>query len=317
MDQAANRAGEWLALTMTRRYDVPPESVFRAWTDPAQLAQWLGVPGRQTHVEAFDARVGAAYRISFSGGDMPTTVVHGRFEEVEAPSRLVFSWQWERGPAGLPEEETLVTVTFRAAGAATEMVLTHAGFGSQEWRARHEHGWNCGLDNLAAFTARPVQGRAGMAQEDNIALAVRRRFAAPIEAVFRAWIEPEQLAGWIGPRHVQARIDALDARVGGSYRISFLDGEGIRQVVGGIFREITPPKRLVMSWTWESPCPGQASSVSSKIGHETLITVLLETVGKETELTLTHERFPDQPTRDGHDQGWNGSFDKLAELLAA
>jgi uncharacterized protein YndB with AHSA1/START domain len=153
MDQHANRAADWLALTMTRRFAAPPEAVFRAWLEPDQLAQWFGAPGRKTTIEHLDARIGGAYRISFSGGDMPTNTVRGSFQEIAAPSRLVFTWAWEAGPGGLPAEETLVTVTFRAVGRETEMTLTNAGFDSREWRDRHEHGWSCGFDNLAKLLA--------------------------------------------------------------------------------------------------------------------------------------------------------------------
>lgn len=312
MDQAANRAADWLALTMTRRYAASPHALFRAWTDPQALEQWLGMPGRTTRVEQLEPWAGGAYRIRFSGGDMPATLVHGRFEEVEAPNRLVFSWSWERGPAGLPEDETLVTVTFQPVGALTEMVLTHAGFRSEEWRGRHEHGWNCGLDNLTGL----------LAPRESFSLTVTRRFAAAPDAVFRAWIDPAQLAQWMGPRHVQARIDALDARVGGAYAISFLDGDGVRHRVGGVYHEIVPNRRLVMSWAWQASrreidgCVVDGAG-PCKLGNETLITVELAAVGKETELTLTHERFLDQAARDAHGQGWNGGFDKLAELLAA
>ena len=311
MDQAANLAADWQALTMTRRYAAAPHALFRAWTDPRQLEQWFGMPGRTTRVEQLEPWAGGAYRIRFSGGDMPASIVCGRFEEVEAPNRLVFSWRWEAGPAGLPEDETLVTVAFRPVGDRTEMTLTHAGFRSEEWRGRHEHGWRCGLDNLTGFLTPPEEG---------VSLTITRRFQASPEAVFRAWTDPVQLARWMGPRQVQARVDLLEARVGGAYRISFTKEDGSRLAVGGIFRELAPPRRLVMSWVWEAGDAGATSCSGDEPcppGHETLITVALKEVGTKTEMTLTHERLPSASVRDGHAMGWNGGFDKLAELLAA
>ena len=153
MDQAAKLAAAKQIVTMVRRFDAPPEALFRAWIERDQLGKWLGVPNRQTLVETLDARVGGAYRIHFAGGDMPENIVVGIFREIVPSNRLVLSWAWEAGSGGLPTEETLITVTFRAIGKETEMTLVHEGFESTEWAGRHEHGWACGFDNLAALLA--------------------------------------------------------------------------------------------------------------------------------------------------------------------
>ena len=51
------------------------------------------------------------------------------------------------------------------------------------------------------------------------ALVVSRSFDAPREAVFDAWLDPAQLAIWMGPHGVRAEIDALEPKEGGKYRI--------------------------------------------------------------------------------------------------
>ena len=68
--------------------------------------------------------------------------------QVRPPERLVYTWAWE-GPSPEPNE-TVVTVEFHDREGATEVVLMHEGFSSEESRGAHEHGWHAVLDNLQA-----------------------------------------------------------------------------------------------------------------------------------------------------------------------
>jgi uncharacterized protein YndB with AHSA1/START domain len=79
------------SMTLTRWFDAPRERVWRAWTDPAELAQWWGPHGYTNPIVEADARPEGTYRIvmrSPEGIDYPTT---GRFLEVDGPNRLVFT----------------------------------------------------------------------------------------------------------------------------------------------------------------------------------------------------------------------------------
>ena len=72
-------------------------------------------------------------------------------------------------------------------------------------------------------------------------------------------------------------------------------------------REIDPPHRLVFTWTWEPP--------DRHAGIETLVTVVLEASGDETEVVVTHDRFPTNASRDRHETGWDTTLDRLEVLL--
>jgi uncharacterized protein YndB with AHSA1/START domain len=76
--------------------------------------------------------------------------VDGEYREIAAPSRLVYTWRW----AHEPEENTLVTVEFMEREGGTEVILTHTDLGSDESRARHEHGWLGCLVKLEQFAQR-------------------------------------------------------------------------------------------------------------------------------------------------------------------
>src|SRR5207247_2046710 len=100
----------WAVLQVRRTFQAPREQVFRAWTDPELLRQWLhGYMGRSPHAEA-DVRVGGEFRITSTARgakfiskvlrDKSGELVHmvGRYLEVSPPERLVFTMGWEDFP---------------------------------------------------------------------------------------------------------------------------------------------------------------------------------------------------------------------------
>jgi uncharacterized protein YndB with AHSA1/START domain len=145
---------------------------------------------------------------------------------------------------------------------------------------------------------------------DNLSLAITRVFDAPREAVFAAWTDPAQMSEWMGPGEIRGEVETLDPRVGGAYRIVMRGTPAGNLAVRGTYREIDPPARLVFTWAWEE------DAVTHRAGHETLVTVTLRAVGSRTELTLLHERFDTETSRDSHNGGWTGVFDKLTKHLA-
>ena len=152
--------------------------------------------------------------------------------------------------------------------------------------------------------AKPAPGA-----ESDLSLVITRSFDAPRERVFDAWLDP---AKWIGPRNVRAETLESNPKVGGRYRIHMRGTDGSDgPVVSGIYRKIIRPERLVFTWAWET------AHSRGMPGDETTITLTFRERGGKTEMTLRHEGFATKESRDSHDKGWNGSFDKLAELLAA
>jgi len=148
--------------------------------------------------------------------------------------------------------------------------------------------------------------------ESDLVLVITRAFDAPRERVFDAWLDPEQIGKWIGPRSVKAEVLELTPKQGGRYRIYMRGADGTGgPMVGGVYREILRPERLVFTWKWETGHPMGAA------GQETLITLTFRERGAaKTEMTLRHELFETKDSRDSHNQGWNASFEKMAELLA-
>jgi uncharacterized protein YndB with AHSA1/START domain len=136
-------------------------------------------------------------------------------------------------------------------------------------------------------------------------LTLKRRLKAPPAKVFAAWTDPEKMKRWMGPGEITAMRAESDTRVGGRYRIVMQAPNGEEYDVGGVYREVVAGEKLVFTWAWKSAPE-----------RESLVTLLLKPDGDGTLLTLTHEQFSDEATRNGHEQGWNSSLDKLEKFIA-
>ena len=144
-----------------------------------------------------------------------------------------------------------------------------------------------------------------MTRADAPSLTLTRHIRAPVEKVFRAWTEGSALQRWFGPSDAMRVVVAeVNPRVGGRYRIVMEEETGARHSVGGVFRVVETNQKLVFTWAWESTPE-----------RESLVTLTFESVGGGTRLTLLHEQFADEPARDRHQSGWNGTLDRLERHL--
>jgi uncharacterized protein YndB with AHSA1/START domain len=136
-------------------------------------------------------------------------------------------------------------------------------------------------------------------------LTIKRHLKAAPAKVFAAWTDPEKVKGWMGPGAVTVVRAECEARVGGRYRWLMRSPDGEEYDVSGVYREIVANAKLVFTWAWRS-APEQ----------ESLVTVLFKPDGDGTLLTLIHEQFADDDSRDRHQHGWTGALDKLDRYVA-
>ena len=138
---------------------------------------------------------------------------------------------------------------------------------------------------------------------------ITRTFDAPRERVFKAWIDPEEVAAWYGPAHFDTPRERIhiDARVGGRYELTMVRRDGGGEfTIGYEILELVEPELLVLR---SDPMPGMGM-------HDPTITRMeLHDHGGRTRMTLTDGPYP---TGGGHaEAGWNAAFDKLAGRVAA
>ena len=126
------------SLCITRLIQADQQAVWNAWTQPELMRRWCcPQPGGVQDVES-DLRVGGSYTIRMRVEDNEYTAI-GTYREIDAPNRIVYTWDWKEEDNRVGE--TLVTVEFEARGDATEVVLLHSGFAAVEAKEHHEQGW--------------------------------------------------------------------------------------------------------------------------------------------------------------------------------
>ncbi len=142
-------SGGDLALVVRRTLAAEPQLLFDAWTRAEHLVRWWGPAGVRCIGAEVDLRVGGAYRIGNLLPDGTAIWIAGRFEHVEPPRRLVYTW---RTREDAPEER--VTVRFEPVQrGSTEIVIVHERIATAAARRSHEGGWAGCLDGLGAALA--------------------------------------------------------------------------------------------------------------------------------------------------------------------
>ena len=130
-------------VVIRRTVPASAEKAFKAWTDPAAIAQW-GAPRTSVITRAdVDLRVGGRFVQHMRAANGFERRVTGTYIEVDAPHKLVYTWRWELPPE---ENESRVTVEFRQLGDNTEVIVTHAMLADDTSRGNHANGWNGCLD---------------------------------------------------------------------------------------------------------------------------------------------------------------------------
>lgn len=145
-------------LDVTREFDAAPAQVFRAYTEPKLVAQWLGPRDLEIDIEEFDARPGGRYRFVHHGGHLgeQRAAFHGVFHTVERDRLIIQTFEYE----GVPDEVKLDILRMEEVDGRTR-VVGHSVFPSVAARdgalaAGMSHGIQDSMDRLTELLARGV-----------------------------------------------------------------------------------------------------------------------------------------------------------------
>jgi len=149
-------------------------------------------------------------------------------------------------------------------------------------------------------------------------LDITRVFDAPREAVWKAWTDPRRFMRWWGPEGFTSPSCIMDLRVGGKYLFCMRSPEGRDYWSTGVYRDIVPLERIVLTDSFADEkgnvVPASHYGMQGDWPLELLVTVTFENDGGKTIMTLQHAGIPSGTVSECED-GWSGSFDKLAEIL--
>ncbi|HEV8483133.1 MAG TPA: SRPBCC family protein [Blastocatellia bacterium] len=143
-------------------------------------------------------------------------------------------------------------------------------------------------------------------------IVVTRVFEAPRSLVFDCMSKPELVKQWLlGPPGWTMPVCEIDLRVGGRYRYVWRGPDGSEMGMGGVYREIVRPERIVQSELFDQDWTG----------GETVGTALLTEEGSRTTLTIkvlySSKEARDGALRTGMTEGMAAGYDRLAKLVAS
>ena len=137
---------------------------------------------------------------------------------------------------------------------------------------------------------------------------LHRVLQATPDRVYRAFVDPDAMVKWLPPHGFTGKIHEMDARVGGSYRMSFTNfTTGNSHSFGGEYVELVPGELLRYVDRFDDPnLPGEMN-----------VTVALTKVSVGTEINITQEGIPDAIPAEACYLGWQESLTLLAQLVEA
>ena len=140
----------------------------------------------------------------------------------------------------------------------------------------------------------------------NNTVRLHRVLRAPPEKVYRAFLEPDALSKWLPPHGFTCKVHAMDARVGGIFRMSFQNfGAGSGHSFGGEYLELQPNERIRYTDRFEDPnLPGEIQ-----------VSVSLKAVVCGTELSIVQDNIPEAIPLEMCYLGWQDSLAQLAWLV--
>ena len=139
-------------------------------------------------------------------------------------------------------------------------------------------------------------------------VTLHRVLRAPAERIYRAFLDPDAMAKWLPPHGFTGKVHHLDARVGGSYRMSFTNfATGDSHAFGGQYLELVPFERIRHSDGFDNPgLPGMM-----------VTTIVLRAVSCGTDVRIVQEGIPEAIPTEACYLGWQESLLLLAQLVEA
>lgn len=135
---------------------------------------------------------------------------------------------------------------------------------------------------------------------------LHRVLRANPERIYRAFLDADAMAKWLPPYGFTCRVQHLDARVGGSFRMSFTNfTTGHGHSFGGDYLELQPGEKICYTDKFDDPnLPGEMQT-----------TVSLKAVSCGTELSIVQEGIPAVIPTEMCYLGWQESLEQLAKLV--
>ncbi|HEV8282866.1 MAG TPA: SRPBCC domain-containing protein [Chitinophagaceae bacterium] len=293
-------------MTMERIINTPREMVFKAWTDPVQLEKWWGPKGFTNPVCDVDASPGGNILIHMKAPDGVVYPMDGEFHEIVEPEKIVFTSS-ALDKNGNHLFEVLNTVTFTEENGKTKLKL-HAAVSkitaeSKPYLDGMNEGWSQSIDRLEELVSNPSKDKKSTM--DNTPIVIERTFNAPVEKIWKAITDINQMKQWYFPQ-----LEDFKPQEGFETQFN-VHHEGKDFLHIWRIKQVVPLKKISIEWKYGG-YPGNS-----------LVSFELFDQKDKTKLVLTHEgietfnpeKYPEL-AKQNFMGGWTQFMDKgLKEFL--
>jgi uncharacterized protein YndB with AHSA1/START domain len=139
-------------------------------------------------------------------------------------------------------------------------------------------------------------------------IRLHRVLRAKPERVYRAFLDPDAMAKWLPPNGFTGKVHHMDAKVGGTHKMSFTNfTTGHSHSFGGTYLELVPNERIRYTDTFDD----------ANLPGEMQVTITLKKVSVGTELSVVQEGVPEAIPAEACYVGWQESLTLLAKLVEA
>jgi len=305
-------------IRITRIYDASVETVWDAWTDPDQIAQWWGPRGFTTTTYSKDERPGGSWVYNMRGPDGTDYPNHVDYLEVEKHTKLVY----DHGASNDRPPLFRVTVLFSDLNGKTKMEMSMTlptPEAAEETRILIKKvGGYSTWDRLSEYLEKEGSGKEKF--------VITRSFNAPQDLMFEVWTNPKHLTQWLPPGGFEMQLIRSDIKPGGSI-FYLMTGNNLKMYGRAEYLKIEKPSCLVYIQQFCDENEKVSRHPMAPTWPETMLTTVdLAAEGSEqTQVTVTWEPYgsttPEEletfiKEKSGMTQGWTGSFDKLESYLA-
>lgn len=147
-----------------------------------------------------------------------------------------------------------------------------------------------------------------MANAETGTVKLHRVLRAPAERIYKAFLDPEAMSKWLPPNGFTGKVHEIDAKVGGSYKMSFTNfSTGSSHTFGGRYLELKPNELIRHTDQFDA----------KELPGEMITTIVLKKVSVGTDVSITQEGIPAMIPPDGCYLGWQESLTLLAQLVEA
>ena len=139
-------------------------------------------------------------------------------------------------------------------------------------------------------------------------IQLHRVLRAPPERIYRAFLDPDAMTKWLPPNGFTGKVHQLDAKVGGTYKMSFTNfSSGHSHFFGGEYLELVPHERIRHTDRFDDP----------NLSGQMITTITLKAVSCGTELNVVQEGIPEAIPPEACYLGWQESLVLLGKLVEA